>query len=64
MKKKVRKQKGEARCMDCGWRYSNPINVNALAALHAQKKQHKVIFSLTISGNYNGRKVKDENKES
>ena len=57
--KKLKKTGGRAVCRSCGWTNSNPANLQANAARHAKQKKHKVIYTLKFTGEYDGRKKKN-----
>ena len=49
-----------AQCKDCDWRAEGYKNGQAIAAIHAKSKKHKVMIEVGLSGFYDGRKVEDE----
>ena len=44
-----------AKCLDCNWETQEYKNGQAIAAIHAKKKKHKVSVDIGITGFYDGR---------
>ena len=55
MKRNFRKTHTIADCEDCDWGTQNYKNGQAIAAIHAKSKKHKVHVEVGLGGYYDGR---------